>query len=193
MRKAITVATIAALGFVGPAFAEDGLSYSYLEGGYVHSEIDDLDINGNGFGIRGSYGFTKNFHGYAAYVNQDYDFDITTDQYEFGAGVNFALSPKLDVVGTVGYVGVKLDAPGISSIDDSGIGIGGELRGRVNEALELHGGVSYVNLNDTGDSTAGNVGARVYVTKAFALGADASFNSDGTTWMLGARVDFAHL
>jgi hypothetical protein len=91
----------------------------------------------------------------------------------------------------VGYVGVELDAPGISSVDDSGVGVGAELRGLVTDTFELHGGVSYVNLNDSGDDTAGNVGARFYVTKMFALGADASFNEDGTTWMLGARVDFA--
>jgi hypothetical protein len=192
MRRAITVATLAALGLVGPALAEEAISYSYLEGGYVRSELDDLDVDGNGFGVRGSYGFTKNFHGFASFLDQDFDFDINAQQFEIGAGVNFSLSPKLDIVGTLGYVGVNLDAPGLPDLDDSGVGAGAELRGRVNEALELHGGLSYVNLNDSGDDTSGNIGARIYVTKLFALGADASFNSDGTTWMLGARVDFNH-
>jgi hypothetical protein len=192
MRRAIMVATVAAFGLVGSAFGEEGtLSYSYLEGGYVHSELDDVDFEGDGFGIRGSFAFTKNVHGFAQYSNLDYDFDISSDEYTIGAGVNFALSPRLDVVGRVGYVGVELDAPGISSVDDSGVGVGAELRGLVTDTFELHGGVSYVNLNDSGDDTAGNVGARFYVTKMFALGADASFNEDGTTWMLGARVDFA--
>jgi hypothetical protein len=187
------VATIAALGLVGPALADEAISYSYLEGGYVHSKLDDADVNGDGFGIRGSYAFTKNVHGFAAFTDQDFDFNITAKQYEVGAGVNFSLSPKLDIVGTLAYVGVNLDAPGIPSLDDSGVGAGAELRGRVNEALELHGGLRYVNLNDSGDTTSGNVGARVYVTKLFALGADASFSNDGTTWTLGARVDFNHL
>ena len=92
-----------------------------------------------------------------------------------------------------GYVGINLDAPGVPSLDDNGVGVGAELRSRLTEALELHGGVRYVNLNDSGDETSGNVGARVYVTKLFALGADASFSSNETTWMLGARVDFNHL
>ena len=193
MRRTITAAaTLVALSFVGPALADDAISYSYLEGGYVRTELDDLDVNGDGFGIRGSYAFTKNVHGFASYANQDFDFDITTDEWTVGAGVNFPLSEKLDVVGTLGYVGVKLDAPGLSSIDDSGVEVGAELRGRVNNVLELHGGVAYTNLNDSGDDTAGRVGARVYVTKMFALGADASFNEDGTTWMLGARFDFNH-
>jgi hypothetical protein len=189
----IPAAILVALGYVGPALADDAISYSYLEGGYVRTELDDFDVKGDGPGIGGSYAFTRNVHGFASYSKQDFDFDISEDQWAFGAGVNFSLTDRLDVVGTLAYVGVKLDAPGIPSIDDSGVGIGAELRGRVNEALELHGGVAYTNLNDSGDDTAGTVGARIYLTKMFALGADASFNQDGTTWMLGARLDFGHL
>jgi hypothetical protein len=193
MRPAITAATLVALGYIGPALADDGISYSYLEGGYIRTELDDFDVNGDGLGIRGSYAFTKNAHGFATYSKQDFDFDISGDQWGFGAGLNFSLSDRLDVVGTLAYVGVKLDAPGLPSVDDSGVELGAELRGRVNDALELHGGVSYVNLNDSGDDTSGTVGARIYLTKMFALGADASFNEGGTTWMIGARLDFGHL
>jgi hypothetical protein len=78
-------------------------------------------------------------------------------------------------------------------VDDSGVGVGAQLRGRLNDVLELRGGVSYVNLNDTGDGTAGNVGLRIYATRMLAFGADASFDSDETTWMVGARLDFNHL
>jgi outer membrane protein with beta-barrel domain len=193
MRTAITVASILALGVVTPALAEEAVSYSYIEGGYVRSTLDDLDIDGNGFGVQGSYAFGKNAFGFAGYSNQDFDFDINADQWEFGAGLHFALSDKVDIVGTLSYVGVKLDAPGISSVDDSGVGVGAQLRSRLNDVLELRGGVSYVNLNDSGDGTSGNVGLRVYATQMLAFGADASFNSDGTTWMLGARLDFNHL
>jgi hypothetical protein len=192
MRKAITVAVIAAFGFVGTAFADEGVSYSYLEGGYVHSKLDDLDIDGSGFGIQGSYAFAKNVHGFAGYQNQDFDFDVNIDQWEFGAGVNFSVSPKLDVVGRLAYVGIKAEIPGLASADDSGVGASAELRSRLTDTLELHGGVSYVNLNDSGNGTSGTLGARVFFTKMFALGADASFNDDGTTFMLGARVDFGN-
>ena len=95
MRRAITAATLAALSYVGPALADEGLSYSFLEAGYVRTELDDVDVNGDGFGIRGSYAFTKNVHGFASYQNQDFDFGITGDQWTFGAGVNFPLSERL--------------------------------------------------------------------------------------------------
>lgn len=193
MRRTITAAILVALSYVGPALADEAISYSYLEGGYVRTELDDVDVNGDGPGVRGSYAFTKNVHGFAAYSSQDFDFDISAEQWAFGAGVNFSLAERLDVVGTLAYTGFKVDAPGISSVDDTGVEIGAELRGRVNNALELHGGVAYTNFNDGGDDTTGNIGARVYLTKMFALGADASFNQDGKTWMLGARLDFSHL
>jgi hypothetical protein len=192
MKPALLAAAVVALGFVGPALAEETFSYNYLEGGYVHTKLDDLDITGSGFGVRGSFALARNAFGFAGYSSQDFDFDINVDQWEFGAGLNFSLTDRLDIVGRLSYIGVKLDAPGISSVDDSGVGAGAELRGRVNDALELHGGVSYANLNDSGDGTAGNVGLRVYVNKSFALGADASFDSDETTYMLGARFDFGH-
>jgi hypothetical protein len=194
MKKAITMAVIAAFGFAAAdtALADEGVSYSYLEGGYVHSKLDDLDVDGSGFGIQGSYAFAPHVHGFAAYSNQDFDFDVNIDQWEFGAGVNFSVSPKLDVVGRLAYVGIKAEIPGFVSADDSGVGVSAELRSRLNDTLELHGGVSYVNLNDTGDGTAGNIGARVFFTKMFALGADASFDNDGTTFMLGARLDFGN-
>jgi outer membrane protein with beta-barrel domain len=192
MRKPIIVAALATLGLTGTAFADDEVSYNFVEGGYVHSEFDDLDVDGNGLGVRGEVAFTKNVHGFASYSRTDFDFDITADQFEIGAGVNWSLAPKLDLVGQLGYVGINLDAPGVDGFDDSGIELRAQLRSRLSEMLELRGGLSYANLDETGDGTAGEIGARFYITKMFALGADATFDSDGTTWMLGARFDFNH-
>ncbi len=190
MRKTCIAATVAALGLVGPAFAQDGFSYSYLELGYVNSEIDDLDIDGNGIGVRGSYGFTENFHGFASYSDQDFDFDIGVSQLEVGGGVNWALTPKLDLVGTVSYLDVSADVPGFGSVDDNGLALGAGVRGRLSEAFELRGELKYAELDEAGNNTTLGVGARYYFTSLFALGADIGFNDDGTTWTLGARFDF---
>ena len=192
MRKPIIVAMLATLGFAGTAYADDGVSYNFVEAGYVHTEFDDLDIDGNGFGLHGEVAFTKNVHGFASYSKTDFDFDISADQFEIGGGMNWSLTPKLDLVGQLGYVGVKLDAPGVDGFDDSGIELRAQLRSRLSEMFELRGGLAYTNLDDAGDGTVGEVGARFYINKMFALGADASFDSDGTTWMLGARFDFNH-
>ena len=68
MRKELILGTIAALGLAGPAMATDGFSYSFVELGWVNSEIDDLDADGDGFGIRGSMEFTPAIHAFASYM-----------------------------------------------------------------------------------------------------------------------------
>jgi hypothetical protein len=190
MRKAIAAATLAALALVPPAFAQDGLSYNFLELGYANSEIDDLDVDGNGFGVRGSYGFTSNFHGFASYLDEEYDFDIGVSQFEVGAGFNTGLTPKIDFVGTLSFVNLSVDVPGGGNADDSGLALGVGLRGRVSEAFELRGEVKYAEFDDAGNDTTFGVGGRYYFTPMFALGADLGFNDDGTSWMLGGRFDF---
>ena len=42
-----------------PAFAHaDGFSYSYLEGAYVNTDIDNFDKDVDGFALRGSFEIT---------------------------------------------------------------------------------------------------------------------------------------
>lgn len=191
MRKAITVATLAALGLTGTAFAADNLSYSYVELGYLNSDYDDLDVDADGFGVMGSLAFTPNLHGFASYGSQDVDdVDADLDQFEVGIGGNWTLSDKLDLIATVSYVDVELDGPGNFDADDNGFALGAALRGRVTDVLELRGGIKYTELDDSGDDTSLNLGARYYVTPMFAIGADVGFSDDVTTWVLGARLDF---
>jgi hypothetical protein len=192
MRKAFAAVTLATLGFAGPAFAQqgEGFSYNLLELGYVNSEIDDADADGDGFGVRGSFAFAENFHGFASYLDQEFDFDIGVEQFELGAGLNYTLTPALDFVGTFSYLNVDVDFPGGGSADDSGFALGGGLRGRVSDLLELRGEIKYAELDDGGDDTTLNVGARYYLNRMFALAGDIGFNDDGTSLTLGVRVDF---
>jgi hypothetical protein len=189
MRKASTVATMVALGLAAPAFAQDEISYSFLELGYVTSEVDDLNVDGNGLGVLGSYAFTDMVHGFASYSDQDYDFGIGVEQLEIGGGMHWSLNPTLDLVGTLSYLNLSADGPG-GSADDSGLAIGLGLRGRVTEALELRGEAKFADFDDAGNDTTFGVGARYYFTPMFALGGDIGFNEDGTSWTLGARLDF---
>lgn len=192
MRKAITVASaVAALSLMAPAFGDEGFSYSFVELGYTSTEIDDLDVDGDGLGLRGSIEFTDMFHGFASYSDIDLDFDVSATEMEIGAGLAHGISPNVDFVGTVSYLNLEVDLPaGFGSVDDSAFALGAGLRGRVGEQLELTGGLKYAEFDEGGNDTAFNVGARYYFTKMFALGADIGFNEDGTSWTLGGRFDF---
>lgn len=197
MRKGMILASLAGLGLAGPALATDAFSYSYVELGWINSEIDDLNADGDGFGIRGSMEFTPALHAFASYSDQDFDLgsgvDATGETMEIGLGYAWTLSPKLDVVGRLSYTDISVDVnvSGFTgSADDSGLGLGGYLRGSPMERLELTGGIDFVDYDESGSDTAFGLGGRFFFTKSFAAGADVTFNDDGTTYMLGGRFSF---
>ncbi len=191
MHKGFILGSIAALSMASSAMAADsGFDYSYVELGYVKTEIDDLDVDGDGFELRGSLELTDKFHVFAAYADQDFDFDVTGKSYEIGAGLAWPMQPNLDLVGTLSYVKVELEVPFFGDLDDDGIALGAGVRGRVIDALELSGGLKYVSFDDSGDDTTLFAGARYFFTRTFAAGLDVDFDDEGTTWMLGARLSF---
>ncbi|MET0983967.1 MAG: outer membrane beta-barrel protein [Steroidobacteraceae bacterium] len=189
MRKSLFLGLLA-LSIAGPAMAEDGFDYSYVELGYVKSELDDFDVDGDGFGLRGSYEFTQNIHAFAAYSDQEFDFDVNATTLELGAGYAWPVNSDMDLIGTVSYLQAEIDVPGFGSVDDDGLGLGVGVRARVVEVVELTGGVQYVNFDDAGSDTSLTAGARYFFTNMFAAGIDLAFDDDGTTWMLGGRFSF---
>lgn len=184
---------IAAFGFASATLA-DGFSYTHLDGGYARTEIDSnvfgADVDGDGFFLGGSLAATDNFHVFAAFSDQDFDFDLNYQTLSVGAGVNWPLHPNLDIVGRLSYVKADIDGPFGISISDDGYAAGAGLRGRVAERVELEGGLVYVNYDESGSDTTPNLGARFLLTDAFALGASVSFEDDVTTWGIGARLNF---
>src|SRR5688572_24318499 len=99
MRKSIVLSSLAALGLAGQAIAADeGFSYSFLEADYISADVDGLDDNADGFGIKGSIGFTPMIHGFVDYTNLDYG-NADAEAWELGVGLNHALSPMLDLIG----------------------------------------------------------------------------------------------
>lgn len=190
MRKGFILGLIAASSIAGPAMAEGGFDYSYVELGYVKSEIDDLDIDGDGLGLRGSYEFTENFHAFAAYADQDFDFDVSATTLEVGAGLAWPVNPNMDIVGTVSYIKGEIEIPSFGEFEDDGFALGVGLRARVVEKLELTGGLKHASFDESGNDTTFGAGARYFFTNMFAAGVDLDFDDDGTTWMLGGRLSF---
>ncbi len=103
MRKAITAATIAALGLVSSAYAQDELSYSFLELGYVDSEIDDLDVDDNGLalgaGLRGLVSDVFELRGGSKYV----DFDDADSDTTFGVGARYYFARQFVLGGDIDF------------------------------------------------------------------------------------------
>ena len=111
--------------------AADDFDYTYIEGGYVSTEIDvgPFDVDGDGLGVRGAYAFDDQWYGFAGIADQEFDFDIDGTQFNAGVGWHNALSDTVDLLAEASWVSVELDS-GVASADEEGFGLGLGVRAR---------------------------------------------------------------
>ena len=181
---------ISLLALAAPALA-DGLNYNYLEAGYVEFDLDDdiIDVDGDGFGIGGSFEVGQSMFVTAGYSTADFDFGIDLDQLSIGLGVFSPIGDDVDFVGTISYVSVEASAFGLSE-DDDGFEASLGIRAMVSDAVELAGGINYIDLSDSGDDTSFEGAAWFYLNDQFAIGLQAEFGDDITTYGIGGRLFF---
>jgi len=183
------VATAAVLPVVAQA---DGLSYSYLEGAYINTDIDNFDRDVDGFALRGSFEVTDNVFLFGDYSDQStsiFNTDYGLQQLKLGVGYAWPLDKNLDLYGKVGYVHAELDVPGRNP-DDDGYLLAVGMRGRVLDALELEGSVNYIDLNDSGDDTSLGLAARYFFMPQFAVGLEGDFGDNADTYGVNVRWNF---
>lgn len=168
--------------------AED-MSYSFVDLGYVETDIDGVGPSLDGFGVRGSIGFAEHYFAFAEYSSQSVS-GVDLDQTTVGLGGHYGLSDSLDLVGRAGWFKADVSGGG-TSIDDDGYLLSAGLRGKIGESVELEGSVIYTDLGGSGgDDTAVAVGGRYFFTKNFAVGAEYQQGSDASTILLGGRYSF---
>ena len=173
-----------------PVLAED-MSYTYIQGAYIDTEIDErnFEVDGDGVAFSSSAALGDTFFLQADYATQEFDFGIDLDQWAVGLGAHLPIASNVDLVGSLNYVRAEVDT-NIGDLDDDGYGVAVGLRSRLTDYFELEGGMNYVDLNDTGDGTSFNVGGRYYFTPAFALGVGYQVGDDVNTWTAGFRYEF---
>ncbi len=196
MIRKLSVLTLLALA--APAMAGD-LSYSFVQGGYQRIDIDDDligGIDGDGFDIGFSFEVGENFFVAGSYGTAELDTDaffgltVDYDQTDIGLGYHGAISDKTDFYGVLSWVKVEASISGFGSEDDDGFGLTVGMRSMVTDKVELEGHLGYVDLGDSGDSTAIGVGAIYEFTPNFGAGVSVDFDEDVTTYGIGARLYF---
>ncbi len=96
----IALGLLAALPFA--ASATDGLSYNYVEGGYVNTDTKGGDADG--FGVKGSVAVAPNFHVFGDYTAQETDLGkVDVDQWRLGVGYNHGIAPNTDLLARAAY------------------------------------------------------------------------------------------
>jgi hypothetical protein len=192
MRKYVLALLAATLAFAPMLARAEGPSYSFLEAGYVVTDIDDVDEEFDGFLIRGSFEFVENWFLYARYLDQSaevFDIDFDATQAALGVGYAFPLTEAMDLYGKLGYTEVELGAFD-AELDDDGYEVSVGLRGSLMEQLELEGALNYVDLSDSGDDTSFGLAARWYFMPQFALGIEGEFGDDANSYGVGVRWEF---
>ena len=186
LRSSLVIALIA---FSASASAE-GFDYNYFSIGYGTMEFDNVNVDGDGFNVGGSFAINQSYHVFAGYSTADLDAGV--DATEFGAGIGWhtSLTDAVDLVAGLSYEYVELDAPAVSGIDDSGFGLGIGLRFAASEMLELNAGIDYVDLSDSGDDTGFSVGGLYDLTDAFSIGLGGSWSDDVSSYTLSGRFYF---
>jgi hypothetical protein len=192
MRKYILALLAATLAFAPLLVRAEGPSYSFVEAGYIVTDIDDFDEEFDGFGIGGSFEFVENWFLYASYLDQTAEIsnvDIDATGFDVGFGYAFPLTDTMDLYGKLGYTEVEIEVFD-ESVDDDGYALSLGLRARVIEQLELEGAVNYVDLSDSGDDTSLGLAARWYFMPQFALGIEGAFGDDANSYGVSARWEF---
>jgi hypothetical protein len=168
-----------------------GFNYNYLQASYGAVSFDDsiVDVDGDGLGISGSYGFHPDFYLAAEYQTADMDFGVDLNILELAVGYHTPLSEQLDFTVQLGFLDAEVES-GFGSADDDGFMIGAGLRGALTDAVELNGGIDYIDFDQGGGETRANAGFLFALTETLTVGAEASFWDDINVYQLNLRFDF---
>lgn len=185
-------ASVLALGIAAPmTVVAESPNYDFAEIGYVKADIDNPDIDGNGFGIGGSFGFYENWFMFADYAKFDFDFGIDLSTFDVGFGYHYPLSDTTDLAVSAEYARAEIDESGFGSVKDDGYGVGLLIRSMVSDQFELNGGINYVDFGgNDGDDTSFTVGGLYSFTDTVAFGGRIEIGDDINLYQLGFRFYF---
>ena len=161
---------------------QPALRYSFGELRYI-----DIDNGGDGVELGGSFQFNNNWFGVASFSSYDLGRNVDASSFEIGAGYIFPFQEDWDIQANARIIRTEVDTPG-GSVDDTGIGLLGGLRGLIAPQFEVRGNLHYINVDDSDVFL--EVAGDWYFTPQFAAGLSVEFGGDVDVWTLGARYFF---
>lgn len=170
----------------GAAFAQSAgqpsLSYSFGELRYIN-----VDNGGDGFELGGSFQFKGNWFGVASISWYDLGRNVDGSSFEIGAGYVFPLQQDWDIQVNARIIRAEVDTP-VGSVDDTGIGALGGVRGLIASKFEVRGNLHYVNVDDSDVYV--EIAGDYYFTPQIAAGLSFEFGGNVDVWTLGGRYYF---
>ncbi len=167
------------------AAAAEGVSYDYVEGGYITSNLQDSP-DADGWLVGGSAAIAPNFHLFGSYNSQEVDdvnFDI--DNWRLGVGYNHAISARTDLLTRVAYERFET-----SFQDFNGYSVEVGVRGSMTPMLEGYALAGYEDGSDYDGDFYGRLGGQVKFNPNWGLSGDVKFADSDTQWFIGPRFTF---
>lgn len=209
MKKQIALAlALAASSFAATA---DEMRYSYVEGGYIRTDIDGMG-DGDGFGVNGSVAVHKNVHLFAGYSMQsasEQGIDVDLDDLQVGVGFNTSITDRADFVARAAYqrAEMDIDVPGFGSFDGEADGYSLEagFRGQLSIDGDIEGwlfggyskldsaeveGMSVDTSEGDDDGVYGRAGLLFKFNPTWGVVAEGRFAEDANQLFLGVRASF---
>jgi hypothetical protein len=190
------LALAALLAIPGAALATD-LNYNYIEADYVSIDVDDVDVDFDGWSVNGSFLLSEQVFVFGGYSDISSDriggVKLSTEGVTLGIGYRYELSRQTDLNFAAAFERAKAKAEfngfGSESVSDSGYSLAVGVRHLAAPQLELGVGAVYVDIGDEDDTTA-VANALWHVTGQVALGVSLSLGSDATGYGAGVRFKF---
>lgn len=168
----------------------------YISLGYVNSEIDyaGSDLSGSGIALNGSLALNSGLSLLGGYERIDYDSDLESKEYSFGAGYRFELASGFTLGAHYKHLKTELDSD--RKTDSSANQLGGEVAFMLPDSVVSFGKKrtlqAYFNQTrySNDDISEGGAAFRVYLTDSFSVGVSYSMdNDDRSDFQLFIRED----
>ncbi len=197
MRKLGALCAATLLGLPLTVMAE-GLSYNYLEGGYVSVEPDDSDVEFDGYRAKLSVLINEGVYVLASYSDLESDENAggakaTSETITAGLGFRFSLFDATDLNIEAAWlnseVGIDGGAFNGAETDDDGYTLGVGVRHLFFPQLEAGLKVDYTDVFDDDDFVY-TASALFHVIPALSIGGSYTIADDSDTWTAGLRFNF---
>jgi hypothetical protein len=189
-KHSAALALLCAVALLPMAAGANGPDYSYVEAGYIETEVDGTDASLDGYALRGSFALTDEWFMFAGYTDQSFS-GLDIQEYAVGVGYAWPLAAATDLYGKLSLVRAEGSFDGFSLSDD-GFAAAFGVRSRFNDRFELEASAGCTELSDSGGDATLGVAGRWYFANRFALGIEVVAGEDTTAYGAGVRWEFGN-
>ncbi|MCK9564224.1 MAG: porin family protein [Bacteroidales bacterium] len=191
--KRVALACVFATASLG--VMADQPSYTYVEGGYLRMDPDDISLDPTGYYLDGSIAIADNWFlrgGYSDVDDSKGGLKVEAESVDLGVGYKQGLGANSSFHLVASYLEGEVTARGYGSrakVDDDGFALTAGLRSHVLANLELNADVSYVDVDDSGVDF--GVGAVWYFVPNIGLSLNLNVDDDSnSSFGAGVRLSF---